>query len=360
MTEAPSGAAFHLPDLGEGLTEATIVSWLVSAGDHVVADQPLVTVETDKAIVDIPSPHAGQILTLEAEAGAIVQVGQILVTISSSDAVPAAHDRGAVVGDLPETPAPEATSTLKASPRARQRARDLNVDLATVTASGPDGVIQAEDVERPATTPVAGQLGGVRRAMARRMTDAHARVARATVTDEADVSGWYDGHSPLLRLVRAVGIACRTHPLLNARFDDLNQVLTEQPTVNLGIAMETEDGLFAPVLEDVNSQSASALEAEIARLEQAVITRRIKPDQLSGQTITLSNFGAVGGLHAEMIVVPPQVAIVGAGRVFERYGPGGAQSTRLPLSISFDHRVVTGVEACEFLSALTDDLEQTA
>lgn len=360
MTEPPPGAPFSLPDLGEGLTEATVLNWLVAVGDHVVADQPLVTVETDKAIVDIPSPYAGQILSLEAALGAIVQVGQTLVTISSSHAGSAAHDRGAVVGDLPETPAAGAEHTPKASPRARQRARDLNVDLATVTASGPNGIIQVEDVERLATTPTGGNLGGVRRAMARRMADAHARVARATVTGEADISVWYDGHSPLLRLVRAIGIACREHPLLNARFDDIDQILTEQPVVNLGIAMETEDGLFAPVLEDINARSRSDLAAEVQRLEQAVSARSIKPDQLSGQTITLSNFGAVGGLHAEMIVVPPQVAIVGAGRAIERYGPGGAETTRLPLSISFDHRVVTGVEACEFLLTLTTDLERAA
>ena len=256
-------------------------------------------------------------------------------------------------------------SGVRASPRARRRARELGVSLEAVEGTGPDGIIQVGDVERASpgsSEPGSGEsLAGVRRAMARRMADAHARVVRATVTGEADVSAWPAAGSPMPRLLRAIGAAAAVTPRLNAWFDDHAEILTPQPRVNVGIAMETSDGLFVPVLEDVSAKSLDDLTAALAHLEQGVQQRTIGPEALKGQTISLSNFGAVAGLHAEMVVVPPQVAIVGAGRVFERVvlKNGTPALVRiLPLSISFDHRVVTGVEACTFLAALSADLEQ--
>jgi pyruvate dehydrogenase E2 component (dihydrolipoamide acetyltransferase) len=381
---------FLLPDLGEGLTNAEIVCWHVGEGDHVVEGQPLVSVETDKAVVEVPAPRSGDILTVHGEVGELVEVGDVLVTFVGAGAAP--RDAGTVVGELPEsasstepTEATEATETkqktlhrgrsqtagrVKASPKARQRARELGIELASVVPSAAQGVIQVADVEATAgrsTQPPAtahatlrANLRGVRRAMADRMADAHQRVARASVTGEADISTWSKDCRTMTRLIRAVGAACAEEPHLNARFDDAAGTLTAAATVDLGVAMETEDGLFAPVLRDVRSQTDAELAAELGRLKTAVADRTIEPGALRGQTITLSNFGAVGGLHAEMIVVPPQVAIVGAGRSFERLvrrGDDVADATYLPLSITFDHRVVTGVEACRFLAALTADLE---
>jgi pyruvate dehydrogenase E2 component (dihydrolipoamide acetyltransferase) len=196
--------------------------------------------------------------------------------------------------------------------------------------------------------------------MARRMADADARVVRATVTGEVDISAWAEAGSPVTRLVRAIGAAAAVAPRLNALFNDRAETLALQSRVNVGIAMETDDGLFVPVLEDVAGKSLETLASELVRLEDGVRRRTIGPDELRGQTITLSNFGAVAGLHAEMVVVPPQVAIVGAGRAFERLvlTDGAPAAARiLPLSISFDHRVVTGAEACSFLAALSADLE---
>ncbi|MGE0624295.1 MAG: 2-oxo acid dehydrogenase subunit E2 [Pseudomonadales bacterium] len=319
MTDGKTTAEqFHLPDLGEGLNDAEVVSWLVGSGDRVVTSQPLLTVETDKAVVDIPSPRSGVIAECLAAAGDVVEVGEPLLRFAAGAG---RADAGAVVGELESPPAgptaarpvPEEPA-LRASPSARRE-----------------------------------RLIGVRRAMARRMADACARVACATVTGEADVSAWQGeegaGDSLMVRLVRAVGIAASAVPLLNAAYDDTSGVLRRNAAVHLGIAMESADGLFVPVLRDAAGKTAEDVATELEHLRQAVADRTIRPEALRGQTITLSNFGAVGGLHAEMVVVPPQVAVVGAGRIFERLVPedsGTAVARMLPLSVSFDHRVVTG------------------
>ena len=209
MPEPLLSQTFCLPDLGEGLVEAEIVAWHVVEGDHVVADQPLVTVETDKAVVDIPAPHAGHIQLIHGEVGAHLQVGDLLVTYAArSDLAKPDQDRGSVVGSLPTQPeAPR----VKANPKARQRARELGVSLETVTASGVGGVVKVEDVEFAAEArPSEGQLRGVRRSMARKMADAHARVARASVTGEADITAWGVEPDPMLRLIRAVGYVAST------------------------------------------------------------------------------------------------------------------------------------------------------
>lgn len=370
---------FSLPDLGEGLTEAEVVAWYVQVGDHVVPDQPLLAVETDKAMVDIPAPHAGRLGQIIAGVGTVVKVGEPLFTFGDS----AAPGPGSisVVGDLasakkpalsPEPPAETviaATPIPKASPRARQRARELSVVLTEVTPSGPGGVVQVADVEAAAVDTAVidraeadSTMSPTRRSMAKRMAAADAQVVRATVTGEADISAWGPDSATLLRLIRAVGQACLAQPLFNASFDGETLRLCPQPTVDLGIAMESEVGLLVPVLRDINAQSAMQLTAALTALKTAVEARSIDAADLRGQSITLSNFGAVGGLHAEMVVVPPQVAIVGAGRSFERVGMVAGEPTArrvLPLSITFDHRAVTGAEACHFLLALTADLELT-
>lgn len=356
------GEQFRLPDLGEGLTEADIVAWHVRAGDHVVADQPLVSVETDKAVVEIPAPHGGRIATLGPAVGESLEVGDVLVTYAGQDENQA-EAPPAIAGELPEsktTPPRKAPTSIKASPRARRRARELDIALAEVKPTGVGGVIELVDVEAAATTGVSNRLTGVRRAMARRMATAHARVARASVTGEANINTWPSDTRLLPRLIRAVTAACGAQPLLNARFDDEAFALTRQSEVNLGIAMETVEGLFVPVMRQAENLDLAEIAAQLGDLESKVAARTIDRQLLGGQTITVSNFGAVGGLHAEMVVVPPQVAIVGAGRSFERLvidNDEPANNRFLPLSITFDHRVITGVEACQFLLALIEDLE---
>ncbi len=382
MTEMMTGT-FLLPDLGEGLSEAEIINWHVAPGDRVVADQPLVTVETDKAVVDIPSPGSGVVEACLGEPGDVVAVGEPLLRFSGAAG---RQDAGAVVGELPQAvrgepkrpaePAPEAEparsaqaaaapihrAEVKASPRARKRARELGVELGSVIGTGPHRVIQVRDVEA-AVVGAGDRLEGVRRAMARRMADADQRVVRATVTGEADISAWSRSSrpgSPILRLLRAMAVAVEAAPRMNAWFDDRAERVANQATVNVGIAMETQDGLFVPVLRDVAGKSQVELEAELDRLQGEVESRTIRPDELRGATISLSNFGAIGGLYAEMVVVPPQVAIIGAGRAFERVvlrDGAPAAANMLPLSVTFDHRVLTGVEACTYLLAMTADLE---
>lgn len=359
--------AFRLPDLGEGLAEAEIVAWHVAPGDHVVADQPLLSVETDKAVVEIPSPRAGHIASIHGDVGERIDVGALLVEFASSG-----DDKGAIVGELKGATSPrrpeETRETrrphaVRASPAVRRLARELGVDLERIEPTGRDGTIVTADVERAAQTHTRTRietLRGVRRAMFSRMSEAHARIVPATVTGEADVDAWVPGTRPLLRLVRAVGSACIAEPRLNVAFDEATMTVAYHDVVNLGIATETEDGLFVPVLRDVTNRGLDDLAEGIERMKADVASRSIPASELRGQSITLSNFGAVGGIHASMVVVPPQVAIVGAGKTFskavvaeERIVPHCV----LPLSITIDHRVVTGVEACRFLEALISDLE---
>jgi pyruvate dehydrogenase E2 component (dihydrolipoamide acetyltransferase) len=341
-----------LPDLGEGLVEAEILEWRVGVGDRVVAGQPLVTVETDKAVVDVPSPRAGTVAALYGEPGDIVPVGTPLVTFGET--VP--DDAATVVGRVPGSP------VAKAMPAVRDLARRLGVDLDGVTGSGPGGVVTSADVEVAAGT-AAGPvepLRGVRRAMAANMARAHRDVVPATVHDVAAVDEWSPLTDPTIRLVRAVGVAASVVPALNVEFLGPEQGRRIHDEVHVGVAVETEDGLFVPVLRDVADRDASDLRAGLDRLRSDVAARSIPAEELTGATITLSNFGMHGGLYATLVVIPPQVAIVGAGRLHDavvvRAGTPVVRRS-LPLSLTFDHRVVTGVEATRFLVALIDDLE---
>ena len=376
MPEPSAAPVLKLPDLGEGLREAEIVSWHVSEGDHVVTDQPLVSVETDKAVVEIPSPRAGHLRKLSGAPGERIAVGDVLVEFEPDGAW---TDRGAVVGDLAEAPppseaeavtgagsaAPVPGASVRAVPAVRALARRLGVDVAQVQGTGPGGAVTRADVERAAQALAdagpAEALRGVHRAMAERMARAHAEVVPASLTDEADVDVWPDGTTVLLRLIRAVAAGCRAAPALNAWFDGERFTRRVLARIDLGVAVDIEDsGLFVPVMRDVGGRSQDDLAAGIARLKDAVRARSIPPEALRGQTITLSNFGSVGGRHAALVVVPPQVAILGAGRVAPRVVAVGAEPRVhrvLPLSLTFDHRAVTGAEAARFLRAVVAELE---
>jgi pyruvate dehydrogenase E2 component (dihydrolipoamide acetyltransferase) len=364
---------FLLPDLGEGLEEAEIVDWYVTEGDHVVADQPLVSVETDKAVVEVPSPQSGRIMRLFGAKGDLIKVGAPLVEFAEG----AELDAGTVVGELQreeeaaagsQTAAePAQPPSLQVLPAVRALARKLDVDLNLVEATGPDGLITRADVERAAKSLAeagpAEALRGMRRAMARRMTTAHTRVVPASVADEADVDNWPNREDVTIRLVRAVAVACKAEPSLNAWY---NAELGERrllKRINLGIAVDTEDGLIVPVLRNIGERDAKDLRAGLDRLRADVAARSIPPEELRGATITLSNFGMIGGRFAILVVVPPQVAIIGAGRIGQRVmAHQGTAAVRraLPLSLTFDHRVVTGGEAARFLMALKRDLERSS
>lgn len=362
---------FKLPDLGEGLQEAEIVEWHVKAGDEIAADQPLVSVETAKAIVDIPSPHSGRVARLYCEAGQIVHVGAPLAGFEGAGDE---ADSGTVVGEVQvgqevRAEAPAAVghggAAIRATPAVRALARRLDVELEMVTPSGPDGVITSADVQRVAK--ILADVGppeilrGVRRAMAQNMTLAQSEVAAATVIDDADIHAWAPGADVTIRLVRALVAGCRAEPALNAWYESHTMGRRLVRKIDVGIAIDLPEGLFVPVLRDVASRDAADLRRGLDRMRADVLARRIPPEELRGHTITLSNFGMIGGKYAAPIVVPPTVAILGAGRVHDQVlAIDGAPAVRrvLPLSLTFDHRVVTGGEAARFLAAVIADLQQ--
>jgi 2-oxoisovalerate dehydrogenase E2 component (dihydrolipoyl transacylase) len=363
---------FVLPDLGEGLEEAEIVNWYVNEGDHVVTDQPLVSVETDKAVVEVPSPSSGRILHLFGAKGDVVKVGAPLVEFAESPG----QDTGTIVGELGISEQPPAAATfsgpatgqkIQAFPAVRALARKLDVDLELVEATGPGGFITRADVERAAKSLSHGgpaePLRGLRRAMAQRMAAAHAEIVPASVTDDADIDDWRKGEDATIRLVRAIAAACKAEPALNAWYNAGAGERRLIERIDLGIAVDIEGGLIVPVLRNVAERDASDLRTGLDRMRADAVARSIPPGELRGATITLSNFGMIGGRFANLIVVPPQVAIIGAGRIAQRVVAHlGRPAVRrvLPLSLTFDHRVVTGGEAARFLMALKSDLEQVS
>ncbi|WP_420426554.1 dihydrolipoamide acetyltransferase family protein [Algiphilus sp.] len=376
---------FKLPDLGEGLAEAELREWLVDVGDEVAVDQAVVSVETDKAVVEIPSPRAGRIAKLYAQPGDMVATGATLLAFHDGDEASAApdadantdaatRDAGAVVGAIERSDRVLRESAgggrsggqgVRAMPAVRALARKHGVDLAVVTPTGPDSLITAQDVERAARTlqeagPIE-RLRGVRRAMARAMAVAHEEVADVTLTDDADIHDWAQQEDITLRLLRAIVAGCRAEPALNAWYDGHAVGRRLRSSVDVGIAVETEEGLFVPVLRDVAQRSPEDLRAGLEALKRDVRNRSIPASELRGHSFILSNFGRFGGKYANPMVLPPAVAILGAGRVHEAvvaYRGKAAVRRQLPLSLTFDHRAATGAEASRCLAAIIGDLEQ--
>ena len=385
-------SVFRLPDLGEGLTEADVVEWYVAEGGSVALDQPVVALESAKAVVDIPSPVAGRVRRHCARPGDTVATGAPLVEFEieiedeggvAGEAIRGMGDPSAAIPRPSPTagapaacgattatpgagPAPvPAPARIVAMPAARAKARALGVDLASVAGTGPGGRVRVADVERAAerTTGDAREetLRGVRRTMARRMALAHARVVPVTVTEDADIGDWREGEDVTVRLVRALVAGCTASPALNAWFDDDPPRRTLHGAVHLGIAADTGDGLFVPVLRDAGAREPAALRAEVDRLRAGAAARSLAPAELDGATITLSNYGMLAGRYGTPVVVPPQVAILGAGRARAEPAARGGTITvrrRMPLSLTFDHRACTGAEASRLLAAVVADLER--
>ncbi|WP_017937152.1 dihydrolipoamide acetyltransferase family protein [Zestomonas thermotolerans] len=363
---------FKLPDLGEGLQEAEIVQWHVKPGETVKADQLLVSVETAKALVEIPAPYDGVVSKLFGQEGDILHVGEPLVGYEGEE------DAGTVVGRLEgggeaqtdsffigAAPSTREHLAPRATPAVRQLARRLGVDLASLQGSGADGLITRADVEaaaRQSRERFGGErLRGVRRSMAINMARSHAEVVPVTIYGDADLHRWPEARDPLIRIAKAIAAACREEPILNAWFDGQSLALKVHERLDLGIAVDTPDGLFVPVLRDVGGRSAADLREGVGRLRADVRARSIPPQEMMGATLTLSNFGTFFGRYANPVVVPPQVAIVGAGGIRQEpvvWEGQVAIHPILPLSLTFDHRAVTGGEAARFLGALVRALEQ--
>ena len=363
---------FNLPDLGEGLTDAEIIEWYTNPGDEITTDTPLVSVETDKAIVDIPSPRDGRIKRLFGEVGDIIETGKPLVEFAEGGDEHA--DTGTVVGKVessdqkleekPSIVSTQSTARAKATPAVRALARRLEVDLSAVSPSGRDHTITVADVERVARR--LEELGppellrGARRAMAITMGRAQAEIAPATIMDNADIDHWSQSTDISVRLVKAIVAACKAEPSLNAWYDAHSMGRRLLDKIDIAIAVDTPDGLFVPVLRDTANRDDHDLRSGIDRLKSDVNSRSIPPDEMRAYTITLSNFGTIAGRYGVPVVVPPTVAIVGAGRIEKRVVPVGDQPAIrriLPLALTFDHRAVTGGEAGRFLMAMMKDLE---
>ena len=334
---------FQLPDLGEGLREAEIVEWHVAADGHVAAGDRLVTVETDKALVEVAAPWTGRVVRLIAVPGERVAVGAALAEL-----------------DVEAPDAVRASASAHALPRVRALAAQLGVDLARVAPTGTGGSVTEADVRGAAgDMPAFEPLRGVRLAMARNMARSRAEVVPATVVDEIDVERWAPSADATVRLVRAIVAACAAVPSLNAWFDERRLARRLHARIDLGIAMQTADGLLVPVLHDVGRHAPADLRRTLDAIARAAEARTLTRDDLSGATFTLSNFGVLGGRFAALVVVPPQVAILGAGRIQARVVAAAGQPAvrrMLPLSLTFDHRAVTGQEAVHFLTAAGDDL----
>ena len=453
---------FKLPDLGEGLTEAEIVEWHVSADQEIKLNEPLLSVETDKAVVEVPAPVSGRVISLHGEPGDVIPVGNVLARFDDGSAArePAlpARERGlpaleesqaapdtsqepgppsprrdeaapdtssaptqadakhkgdapGVVGELSAAGVVMADTTasaaanprkprVKAAPSVRALARELGVDLTQMQGSGPQGRITAKDVakaaeppwerglpspqrgeaapqpsqERGLPSPRRGQdalapsppatndekLSGPRRAMLRSMTAAHREVALCTVMDDADIHDWESPRDFTPRLIRAMVAGCRAEPRLNGTFNAETGVLSMAEEVHMGLAMHTPHGLIVATIYNAAKLGLDELREEVARLKKAGIDRTLKPEEVRGYTITLSNIAGGSSRYATPLMVPPTVGILGSGAARDEVvAVDGVIAIRrmLPLSLTFDHRCVAGADASRFSSAVLADLK---
>lgn len=398
---------FNLPDLGEGLPEAEIVSWLVAEGDMVKVDQPMLSVETAKAVVEVPAPYSGRIAKIHAPDGTILPTHAPLVDIDTSGAAaaPAAskaapdaaetpagkgrEDSGTVVGkmmtsdevledaDIAGRGRRRTAGRVKAAPAVRALAKQLGVELENCRPTGRHDRIVADDVRAaaggaaPATARQVPkvklppgkpeQLRGPRRAMAQSMSAARDHVSQCTIFDDADIHYWAHGQDITARLLRAIAAGCRAEPALNGFFDGDAMSRQLETRVDIAIAVDTPEGLIVPVIRDVGQKSPQELRADLNAVKKATRERSVKPEDMRDFTFTLSNFGMMAGRYATPVVVPPTIAILGAGGLRHDVVPvmGGIEThRRIPLSLTFDHRCATGGEACRFLAAVIEDLQR--
>ncbi len=344
---------FKLPDLGEGLAEGEIARWLVSEGQEIAEDDPLVEIQTDKTTVEIPSPAAGIVTSILVEEGKVVPVGTVLVVIGGEP--DGERPRAATKAAAPERPA-----KARVTPLVRKIAQELGVDLDAVAGTGPQGRITEEDV-RAAAGPSEGRrepLRGVRRVIAEHMTRAHREVPAVTWVEECNFSGL-----DLKQLVPTVLKACaetlKEFPELNARLERDEIVFLDR--YDLGVAVQTDDGLVVPVVRNCDTRSLEDLGADTARLAESARVGTLKPEELRGSTFTVTSAGKLGGLLQTPIVNHPEVAILSIGRIGPRPVVRDDDVVAAQIgyvSVTFDHRVVDGARAAEFGLAVIRRLEQ--
>jgi pyruvate dehydrogenase E2 component (dihydrolipoamide acetyltransferase) len=395
--------------LGEGVTEGEVKKWLVKEGDTVKQDQSIAEVETDKAVVEMPSPAVGRILRLHFKEGDVVKVGETLATIGEEgEAVaetPARKPSVSVVGELPEAPevpeevapaseaaAPTAAEVL-ATPGVRKLAKDLGVDIAKAKGTGPGGRVTEEDVKglpaqpaepvRPRTVAKFDVYGwidrvplkGVRRTTAKRMIESQTKAAHVTAMDLADVTelvALREAQKKIAQetrqvkltympfVIKAVVEALKAHPYLNSTLDEEGQQIILKKYYNIGIAVATDDGLIVPVVKGADQKSIFELAEEVQRLAELASSRKVDLADLKGGTFTITNYGVFGGTYGTPIINYPEVAILGTGKIEDTPlvmdGEVKVRKT-LALSLSFDHRVLDGAEAAKFMNDVIRYLE---
>jgi pyruvate dehydrogenase E2 component (dihydrolipoamide acetyltransferase) len=379
---------FKLPDLGEGITEGEIRKWLIKEGDSVDEHQNVLEIETDKAIVEVPSPKAGRVIKINREEGETARVGEVLITIAeegeavAEKPVPQETPRSAsVVGVLPEE------EEVLATPASRAAARELGIKIETVRGTGPGGSITADDVRRAAGTAGKAEyrygpseriaLRGLRKTIAKNLITAQKTTAFVTGMEEADITELWDLRERekkslldkgvyltfLPFVIKAVHHALAGHPLLNASIDDELEEIIVKKYYNIAIAVDTPDGLMVPVIKDADKKTILDLSLEIQSLSVKAKERKIKIEEMKGSTFTITNYGHFGGTFATPIINYPDVAILGTGRISQKpWVKDGLIVIRriLPLSLTFDHRVTDGVDASQFLAKIVNYLEDPA
>ena len=439
---------FKLPDLGEGLPDAEIVEWHVKEGDIVKEDQPMVSMETAKAVVDVPCPYSGVITKLHGQPGDVIDTGAILVEFDGNQSaanpnngsidspeklkgdivdliddlenelpiiqqypkstaeLASGDDSGTVVGEMESSNKIvsdiASVGNIKIAPAVKALAKKLKVDLNDVIATGAGGVIRPSDIRlvdkmksqasqettKPVVTPPPApivepikattvtsstitssiinddwqQVKGTRRAMARIMADAHAQIVPTTIMDDADIHKWAAGEDITARLIRAMVKGVAAEPALNSWFNGEKLAKRIISHVDIGIAVDTPDGLFVPTMRNCEQRDASQVRAGMNTIKEQVKARSIPAADMKDFTIMLSNFGVFAGRYATPMITPPCVAIMASGKLLQEVVPvlGGFEVHRMiPLSLTFDHRAVTGGEAARFLAAVIKDLNKS-
>lgn len=443
---------FNLPDLGEGLPDAEIVEWHVKEGDVVKEDQPMVSMETAKAVVDVPCPFSGRITKLHGNPGDVIDTGAPLVEfdgessdsesvvtqaatasvkeeasklkeeinelideLDSDDTFPkskaevsSGNDSGTVVGEMESSDEVvsdiSTVGNVKIAPAVKALAKKLKVDLNDVVATGAGGVIRPSDIRlaheqgstaaKPTPAPVSvpkmsepktvtpaparpqppapiqkvevtgewEQVKGTRRTMARIMADSHAQIVPTTIMDDADIYKWLPGEDITAELIRAIVAGVEAEPALNSWFDGEKLARRLISHVDIGIAVDTPDGLFVPTMRNCEKRDAAQVRQGMNTIKEQVKSRSIPPQDMKDFTIMLSNFGVFAGRYATPVITPPCVAIIAAGKLLQEVVPvlGGFEVHRMiPLSLTFDHRAVTGGEAARFLAAVIKDLNKS-
>ena len=376
---------FKLPDLGEGLPDAIIREWFVKPGDLVTLEQPLVAMETAKALVDVPSPIAGKVKTLHGKVGETINTNEPLVSFESDESSPiqTSKDQGTVVGKITESGVllDECATGIQAKwcidrpkiiPAYRALAQAFGIDIKSMSATGPNQTITTTDIKEAILNHLkinptqilksdqGEKLSPTYRAMVQSMTQSHQQIVPVTLCDDVDIQHWFKKQDLTIRLIQAICQTCQTEPRLNAQFFPGNEKFWQRKEINIGIAIDSEkNGLFVPVLKNANKLNEKQLRQKLEEFKQKADSKTFTSDDLKDATILLSNFGSIAGRYGIPVLTPPCVTIIGAGRVADKVVCDKKKivvHSVLSIAITADHRVITGGELARFLQTLLSEL----